>query len=450
MATSPASVSTSISDNASPALKAYSFWRLFNLSLGFLGIQFGWAIQNSQMAPLLERLGSEPWITNVIACAGPITGILVQPIVGALSDQSTHPMGRRRPFIFVGALLTALSLILMPNSPGLLVAAALLWILDASLNTTQGPYRAMVPDSVPSHQRATAYSLMSFTIGLGSVIAFGTGFAVPELFENLKSGGFTFEPFLANDMQLSFYLAAVALLVAMTWTCYSNYEKPISKEDAPGNSTSFVQVFVDTFKSIKDMPGEAKKLCLTHSFTWFGWACLFYYFSLFVPHHIFNAPTPESPGYDEGVQWVSMCYLIMNLACLSSATVVTYFCNRGASRKVIHTLGLLCVGGALLSAMFVHTPQDVAILMAFVGIGWSTTLSIPFALLAEHMPPGREGLLMGSFNMFIAAPQVLTSVIVGPAVKAMDNNVTVALIMGGVSMVIASLLLQRVQEQKHA
>ncbi len=422
--------------------KKKSFWQLFNISIGFLGIQFAWAIQMGQMSPLLESLGSDPRLLGLISCAGPVTGVLVQPIVGALSDKCGLKMGRRRPFLLAGAIMTALALVLMPNSTPvaavlsglapvavqpLLIAAILLWILDASINLTQGPYRALVPDVVHKSQQATAYSLMSFTIGLGSVAAFLIGF------------------WIASATNL-FYLGASAMLAAMIWTSLTTPEPdPRSlKDETEGPQENF---FVETVKSIVSMPKEGLKLCVAHSFTWFGLMCLFVFFSVYVPHHVFGAANPGDPGYDEGVKWASLCYAVLNAVCFVFSAFIGKLCDQ-TSKKAVHGFGLLCMALSFTNLFFISDKWLAMAAMGLIGIGWATTLSIPFALLSEHLPQGKEGVMMGTFNIFIAAPGVVSSLLVGQVISAFGDNVAVAMIVGAASMLVSLVLLQRVQETR--
>lgn len=430
--------STATTTTREPAQK--SLWQLLNISIGFLGIQFAWAIQMGQMSPLLERLGSAEWLTPLLWCAGPVTGILVQPIVGSLSDKTWTRLGRRRPFLLVGAILTALSLILMPNSVNLLMAALLLWVLDASINISQGPYRALVPDVVAKNQQAFTYSLMSFTIGLGSVAAFTIGSMIPSM-HNL------------------FYLGAFAMLVAMTWTILTT---PETQRVQPAEQTPGFGAFIrQTLQSIGQMPREAKKLCLMHSFTWFGLQFLFIYFSLFMAHNLFGATDSTSAAYTAGVQKASLCYAALNAVCFLVAPFIGKLCER-FSKKAVHTLGLACMAGGLLSMPFLTQPDQAMIAMGFIGIGWATTLSVPFALLAAHVPAGKEGVLMGTFNIFIAAPQFVASMFIS-ALKflaaqqfvaataigflAMQiHNDAMALAIGGVAILTSAFILQFIKE----
>lgn len=437
----PVTATEKVSVNSLPdsdAWKKKSYFQLFNISVGFLGIQFAWAIQMGQMSPILEKLGSDPQMMGIISCAGPVTGVLVQPIIGALSDRCRLPLGQRRPFLLLGAVLTAFALVLMPGSNSLVMAAVLLWLLDASINITQGPYRALVPDVVHKSQQATAYSLMGLTIGLGSVAAFLIAAQITSL-------------------QYLFNLGALVMLAAMAWTAIFTPEpapeaqKPLESlrtgaqtSDNLEPSSGFI---AGTLKSIMSMPFEGLKLCIAHSFTWFGLACLFTFFSVYVPHHIFGALSTNDLAYQQGGQWTSYCYAMMNAVCFVFSALIGKFCNV-TSKKTVHSFGLLCMAGAFTAMMFIHTPMEAMIAMGFVGIGWATTLSIPFALLSEHLPPGKVGVMMGTFNIFIAAPGVVSNLLVGKIVSAYGNNVSVGMLVGGLAILISMLILQTVHEKK--
>ncbi len=410
-----------------------SYIKPLNISIGFFGIQFAWAVQTSQMSPLLERLGSEPWLISLIWAAGPITGVLVQPIVGTLSDEFKSRFGRRRPFLLIGALLTAISLILMPNSPSLLIAALLLWVLDASINLTQGPYRALVPDVVEKEKQTTAYAMMSFTIGLGSVVAFYIAFYI-------------------SSMHSLFYLGADAMLVAMLWTTFT-VKEPSSLKTMENNEpkaslmTNINNVLGSTFTSVLSMPKEGLKLCFAHAFTWFGLMCLFVFFSVFVPKQIFAAAGPESILYNDGVRWASLCYAVLNGVCFIYSPFISKLCAV-FSKKAVHTLSLLLMAASYIGLFFVQSQYTAMLLMGFIGIGWASTLSIPFAMLSDHLPKGKEGVLMGTFNIFIAAPGVLCSFLVGPAISLLGGNEAWAFLFGGVSIVLSALLLQLVKDEE--
>ena len=411
-----------------------AFSQLLNLSIGFFGIQFAWMIQIMRTTPFLESLGSNAAISGVIWWAGPITGILVQPIVGSLSDRTRSRLGRRRPFLIAGMISTALWLVAMPNSPTLLVAAMMLWLLDASINITQGPYRALVPDVVPKHQHATTFAFMSFFIGLGSIAASYVG---------------------SLDVSLNtlFYIGAVAMLAFMTWTMLTTKEPKLPPVAPVGQDSGQIGVqkrglegiVSQTLTSIAQMPIDAKKLCLVHSLTWFGWQCMFIFFSVFVAHQIFGATDPQAPLYQAGLQYAATCFLIWNVVNVVASLAIPYLL-KVVSRKAIHTVGLLFMGAGLVSMHFLSVGTHVAMAMGLLGLGWATTLSIPFAMMASHIKPGQEGVMMGTFNIFIAAPQIVASALAGYLVfqTGLDSS---ALILGGGAVLIAALLLQWVNDR---
>jgi maltose/moltooligosaccharide transporter len=420
------------------------------VSIGFLGIQFAWALQMGQMSPLLEKLGSEPWLTSLIWAAGPVTGILVQPIVGVLSDQHRSGMGRRRPFLLIGSILIAISLVLMPNSQaigewftatmglnltfpiGLLVAAILLWVMDASINLTQGPYRALVPDVFSPERQTKAYSMMSLTIGLGSIAAFMIAFVI-------------------DGMHILFYLGAIAILVAMGITIFTTPEEPsnalqhephaINTRPKKAGMTGF---FNHMWGGITLTPNQWV-LCLAHSGTWFGLMCLFIFFAVFVPKVAFGAVDPQSVLYADGVKWASLGFAILNGVCFAFSPFIDKLCNQ-FGKKVVHTTTQLLMAIAMMSLFVVRDPILLLVAMGLIGMGWATTLSVPFAMLSNHIPKGKEGVLMGVFNIFIAAPGLLCSLAVGPIISQTGMHEGLAFLLGGAVILLSTVLLQRFKE----
>lgn len=434
-----------------------SVFQLLSLAVGFLGIQFAWSIQILYSGPILEKLGSAAWLTALIMCAGPVTGVVVQPIVGALSDRAWTVIGRRRPFILVGALLTALSLICLPNvsaisafltpvlaqyglaltSLGLILAAALIWVLDASINTSQGPYRALVMDIVPKTQQPKAQSFLSLAIGLGSVAAFCIGFFI--------------------EKTPLFYMGAVAMIGALLWTSFSTQEQryPLGshyEEVQQQENKGFKAFMTQTWQAIITMPTEAKKLCLAHSFTWFGLVCLFNFFSLYVQHEAtassvlqaipqlgFLATTSQDP-----TKLASLCFALFNASCFIFSGLLSQLTNHFSS-KSLHTIGLLCLSTGLSGMFFTHDPLVIMGLMSLMGVGWATTLSLPFAILGRHVPSGNEGVLAGTFNIFIAAPQFIALPIIGALITT-TGSYSFGMITGGLAILGSVFLLQWVKE----
>ncbi len=420
------------------------------VSIGFLGIQFAWALQMGQMSPLLEKLGSEPWLTSLIWAAGPVTGILVQPIVGVLSDQHRSAIGRRRPFLLFGSILIAISLVLMPNSQGigtwltqtlglsvafpmgLLTAAILLWVMDASINLTQGPYRALVPDVFSPAKQTRAYSMMSLTIGLGSIAAFMIAFVI-------------------DGMHTLFYLGAAAILVAMGITIATTPEEPsnalqhephaINTRPKKAGITGF---FNHMWGGIHLTPNQWV-LCLAHSGTWFGLMCLFIFFAVFVPKVAFGAIDPQSALYNDGVKWASLGFAVLNGVCFAFSPFIDKLCKQ-FGKKTVHTISQLCMALAMMALFIVREPITLLVCMGIIGLGWATTLSVPFAMLSNHIPKGKEGVLMGVFNIFIAAPGLLCSLAVGPIISQTGMHEGLAFLLGGGVILLSTILLQRFKE----
>ena len=395
--------------------------QLVNLSVGYLGIGFACAIELGQMSPMLESLGSDPRLTGIIWCAGPLSGLVIQPLSGMFSDTSHSRFGRRRPYLLVGMLAMALSLALMPHCLGLWMAALLLWGIEGGNNFTQGAYRPLVPDSIHPSQQTLAFSMMGFTMGLGFVLGFLTAYLIP------------------NPEQL-FHLAALTLLLCMGRTLLSTQE-PVLKPLTTRHS------FQEQFRQLWQLPREGLKLCLANSLTWFAMNALFVFFPLYVPHYLFNTHDPASLAYHRGVQWASLGYAVLNTTCFVLSVFISRLCIR-YSKKAVHTVGLLCLGTGFCAMLLIHNPASLLLLTGLMGIGWGTVVSVPYAWFSEYLPSGREGAMMGVFNMFVAGPGLFSSLVLGQVVMMANNNVAVAMGVAGVSVFVSALLLQRVNEKK--
>lgn len=432
------------------------FWQMFNMAVGFLGIQFAWAIQMGQMSAIYERLGASPQEVSWLWIAGPITGILVQPIIGNMSDHTWGRLGRRRPYFLVGAILASLVLVAMPNSPALWVAASLLWILDASINVSMEPFRALVADLAPEEQRGTAYTFQSFAIGLGSVLSFGIGgLMILEWLSRRGASGMAITAWMKTitptSVHVLFYIGAVVFVVAILWTVSTTREYPPEDLEAfrkKGLGRGFRGAFGETWKLILAMPGNMRRLCLVHSLTWFSFFCMFIFFSPMVAANIFKA-APGTSAYEKGIAWASLCYLALNLICFLSSPLIG-LATRRFRKKTVHAVNLL-LGGAAFASMFVaKSPAQAMAAMGVVGIAWASTLSLPYAILSTSIPRERYGVFMGAFNIFICLPQILCSLAMGPVVALVGGDKAVALLLAGISMVLAAIALKRVEEPSAA
>lgn len=407
-----------------------NFWQLVNMSAGFMGIQFAWSIQMGQMSAIYERLGAAPEQLSLLWLAGPVTGMLVQPLVGSMSDRTWGRLGRRRPYFLAGAVLASLALLAMPNAPALWVAASLLWILDASINISMEPFRALVADVTPPPQRPAAYSYQSLAIGLGSVASFFIG------------GMAIAAPFLPGPTHTLFYLGTLVLLATILWTVFSTREYP--PEPGERHAGGLMSWLPETLTSIREMPTGMRQLAWVQVFTWFGFHCLFIYFSVTVARNVFHG-LPATPAYDQGIAWASFCFLAMNMACFLASPLLAWLAPR-VRQQHLHTAALLLGGLAMIALRFATTPALTMGLMVGVGICWAATLSIPYALLAGAIPAARFGVYMGTFNLFITLPQFVCSLGMGPLVAALGGDPAIALAAGGASMLLAALAVQRVRD----
>ena len=423
-----------------------TFWQIWNMSFGFVGIQFGWGLQMANMSSIYEYLGAEAHQIPILWLAAPLTGLLVQPIVGNMSDRTWGRLGRRRPYFRVGALLSAAGLVLMPNSSSLWMAAGLLWILDASINVSMEPFRAFVADLLPEEQRIQGFAMQSLFIGLGAVVAS----ALPWLFTNVfglsrgAAGGIPW------NVKLSFYVGAVAFLGAVLWTVVSTREHP--PEDMDGfrrmqtEKAGLATGAREILDCIRSMPDTMRRLAWVQVCTWFGLFCMWLYFPPAVARHVFGAPDESSPLYASGIEWGGVCFGFYSAVCFAfSLTLPRVAAALG--RRATHTLCLLCGAAGLISVAFIHNQYLLLASMTGVGIAWASILSMPYALLAGSLPEGRTGVYMGIFNFFIVIPEIVASLVFGwVMLHLLDNDRLAAVVAGGVFLGLAALLMQRVKE----
>jgi maltose/moltooligosaccharide transporter len=424
-----------------------TFWQIWNMSFGFLGIQFGWGLQMANMSAIYEYLGARADQIPILWLAAPLTGLIVQPLIGQASDRTWGPLGRRRPYFLAGAILSSLALILMPRSSALWMAASLLWILDASINISMEPFRAFVADLLPDFQRTRGFAMQSLFIGLGAVFAS----ALPYLLTNVfHVGRPTVAGTIPATVRISFYIGAAAFLGAVLWTILTTKEYP------PDNLTEFqrhkaerVGVLASLhqiLKSIREMPRTMRQLAGVQICTWMGLFCLWLYFPVAVARNIFGAADTNSPLYSAGVEWAGICFGMYSLVCFAFSFVLPSLA-RQFGRRATHSLCLICGGLGLLSVAVIHDRYLLLLSMAGVGIAWASTLSMPYSILAGSLPPGKTGVYMGIFNFFIVIPEIAASLGFGWIMgHLLNNNRIAAVVAGGVFFILAALLTQRVED----
>ena len=414
-----------------------SFWQIWNMSFGFLGIQFGWGLQLANMSPIYKYLHAEESSLPYLWLAGPITGLIIQPIIGSMSDRTWNKLGRRRPYFLVGAILASIALFFMPDSSAVWMAAGLLWILDASINITMEPFRAFVADKLPEEQRTLGFVMQSFFIGIGQTLAN----ALPYLFTALGVVG-VMASGIPLSVEYSFKIGAIVFLVAVLWTVATTKEYPPEDIEAfermKRERKGVLAGFAEIFSSVAEMPQTMKQLAVVQFFTWFALPCMWQFFGIAVARHVFLAPSETSPLFAEGTEWGGLCFAIYNVVCFVIAFLLPSLA-KGTSRKTVHMIALICGGIGLMSVYFITNKWMLFASMAGVGIAWASILSMPYVMLSTAVPPSRMGVYMGVFNLFIVIPQIVMSLIV-PNIfnNVLGGDPRNVVVLGGVSLLIAA------------
>jgi maltose/moltooligosaccharide transporter len=427
-----------------------SFWQIWNMSFGFLGIQFGWGLQMANMSAIYEYLGARADQIPILWLAAPLTGLLIQPIIGNASDHTWGPLGRRRPYFLVGAILSSLMLLLMPNCSSLWMAAGMLWILDASINVSMEPFRAFVADILPEGQRTRGFAMQSLFIGLGAVIASALPWLLTNVFHMTQVVGDTRA--VPTTVRISFYIGAAAYLGSVLWTIFTTPEYPPEDMEAfrraKQQKTGLIAGAKEILSAIRDTPETMRRLGPVQLFTWLGLFCMWLYFPVAVAHNVFGANDPASPLYKEGIEWGGICFAAYSAVCFAFSFALPWLAKK-IGRKKTHTSCLLCGAIGLISVVVMHNKYMLLFTMVGVGIAWASTLSMPYAMLAATLPPERTGVYMGIFNFFVVTPEILASLFFGWVMTHfLHNNRIYAIIAGGACMLIAAALMQRVTDPR--
>jgi maltose/moltooligosaccharide transporter len=430
---------------------ALSFWQIWNMSFGFLGIQFGWGLQMSNMSPIYKYLGASDSQIPLLWLAAPLTGFIIQPIIGAMSDRTWGRLGRRRPYFLVGAILSSLALIAMPNCGALWMAAGLLWILDASINVSMEPFRAFVADKLPEKQRGSGFAMQSFFIGVGAVVADMLPYILKNWFgvTSDATGGNA----IPTNVRISFYLGAAAFFGAVLWTIFSTGEYPPEnmeefrrKKSASGGFSHLMREIPD---ALAKMPGTMRRLALVQFFTWLGLFCMWLHFSNAVPV-VFGSSDPKSDLFKRGAEWAGVCYAVKDAVTFVAAFALMA-ASRRMARKRIHGICLALGGIGLLAVGAIHGEEQKGLLvlaLALGGVAWASILSMPYAILSGALPPERMGVYMGIFNFFIVLPEIIAALTFGPLVaRLLGGNLVHAVMAGGVFLLLAAALAQWVDEK---
>ncbi|MBK9721037.1 MAG: MFS transporter [Saprospiraceae bacterium] len=424
-----------------------SFWQIWNMSFGFLGIQFGWALQMSNMSAIYKYLGAENSQIPLLWIAAPMTGLIVQPIVGYLSDNTWNFLGRRKPYFLVGAILASISLVLMPNCTALWMAAGLLWILDASINISMEPFRAFVSDMLPEKQLTTGFTMQSFFIGLGAVVAS----AMPWIFTNWFQLGESTNQGIPSSVKYSFYIGAFVFFIAILYTILTTKEYPPLIRKVKNKESIFIKTkngFNEIFSNILDMPILMKKIAIVQFFSWMGLFLMWFHFSDAVATNFYKASSLIDPSYKQGVEFAGLLFAFYSLVTFCFAFILKFIADKIGKARA-HQWSLAVGGLALISVLFLNNPNHLFINMIGVGIAWTSILSMPYAIFAPHLPEGKTGVYMGIFNFFIVIPEIIAALCFGWVMKhILYQNSLHAVALGGLMLIFASILCMLIKEEK--
>ena len=421
---------------------ALGFWQIFNMSFGFFGIQFGWDLQRANMGPIYEYLKASPDEIPLLFLAAPLTGLVVQPIIGYMSDRTWHPWwGRRRPYFFVGAVVSTICLFFMPNSAALWMAAGLLWILDTAGNVAMEPFRAFVADKLSERQRTRGFAMQSLMIGLGGSIAS----ALPWLLANWFGVARTSDDGqIPDSVKYAFYIGGSIFLLSVLWTIFTSKEYPPAdlpfKDKVKESNKGFGGGLREILHAIGNMPPKMKQLALVQFFTWPGLFLMWFYYSTAVARDVFGATSETDTLYTHGVEFAGLTLSFYNVVAFLVALVISAVAT-SLGRKLTHSICLLFGAAGLIAVGFVENRYMLYGCMTGVGIAWASILSMPYAMLAGSLPEDKIGLYMGIFNFFIVLPEIIASLFFGWIMSnLLNNDRMVAVQIGGVLMIVAAAI----------
>ena len=413
-----------------------SFWQIWNMSVGFLGIQFGFALQNANASRILLTFGADLHHLSWFWLVAPITGMIVQPIIGYFSDKTWNRLGRRRPYFLAGAILASAALIMMPNAPHLanfiapmFIGGGLLMIMDASFNISMEPFRALVADKLPDEQHTLGFSVQTVLIGIGAVVGswlpyiLGNWMGIPK-----EASG---EGLVPPNVVYSFYFGAAVLIATIIWTIASTKEYPpeLYEDDEKEEEKK---------KGIK-IPKKMWQLLPVQFFSWFALFSMWVYTTPAVAEHFYGTSDPNSVAYQDAGNWVGILFGIYNGVSAIVALMLPYVA-KFITRRLTHLAALTLGGLSFLSFALIQDPVMLIIPMIGIGIAWASILAVPYAMLANSIPPKQMGIFMGLFNMSITIPQIVNGIFGGLILKyVFDGNPLMSILMAGVLMILGGL-----------
>lgn len=430
--------------------------QIVTMSFGFMGIQFGFALQNANTSRILRSFGADVDQLPLFWIVAPLVGMIVQPIIGHYSDRTWNKLGRRKPYFLTGALLSSLTLILLPNSGGLAGVIPSLWIgagfvmvMDASFNVAMEPFRALVADNLPDRQRTLGFSVQTFLIGLGAV----AGSDLPDWLARLGVSKVSGSDGVADNIKYSFYIGAAVFIIAILVTILYSKEYPPDEYARyhgvrPDEGKKDIPVRLpeksglgEIVRDFKNMPLTMKQLGLVQFFSWFALYTMWVFTTDAVATHVYGlkGDYTHTVAYNEAGNKVGSAFGIYNLVAMFYAMLLTPIAAR-LGRKTTHSISLLAGGLGLLSIYFIHDPAYLTYAMVGVGIAWASILAMPYVILSSSIPAGKMGIYMGIFNFFITLPQIINGLLGGWIVKHIYGGQPIySIVLAGFSLIAAAV-----------
>jgi len=432
-----------------------TFWQIFNISFGFLGIQFGFALQNGNASRILQTFGADVEHLSLFWLAAPITGMIVQPLIGHYSDRTWNKLGRRKPYFLAGGILSGVALLFMPNAsllaflPPVMVGAGVLMIMDASFNVAMEPFRALVADNLPDSQRSVGFSIQTCLIGLGAV----AGSILPWVLAHFINDTDITPGHVSNNVIYSFYIGGIVLIACLLWTIFKTKEYPPEQyakfhpEEEETTPQKGIGVIIKDFAA---MPRTMRQLGLVQFFSWFALFSMWVFTSPAVAVHIYHVAPGDttSQGFKDAGDWVGICFGIYNGISAIYALCLPAIA-RATSRKIAHAFSLIAGGVGLLSIFFIQDKNMLLLSMVGIGLAWGSILAMPYAILSSSIPAKKMGVYMGIFNFFITFPQIINGFFGGWIVKNIfGGHAIYALVLAGIFMLCAAISVLYVEDNK--
>jgi maltose/moltooligosaccharide transporter len=431
--------------------------QIINMSAGFFGIQFGFALQNGNASRILQTFGADVEHLSLFWLAAPLTGMIVQPIIGYYSDKTWNRLGRRRPYFLVGAILTAIALIIMPNSgalssymPAIIIGAGMLMIMDASINVAMEPFRALVADKLPESQRSYGFSIQTFLIGSGAIAGSWLPYFLSEYLGISKVAS---EGQVPNNVIYSFYVGAALLILTILYTIVTTKEYP-PEELAKYNKVPIEEEenvgLIGILKDFSRMPVTMRQLGLVQFFSWFALFSMWVFTTPAIAQHVYKVLPGDTSSvkFADASNWVGILFGVYNGVSAIYALILPSIA-KATSRKIAHAISLIAGGAGLLSIYFISNPDYLIISMIGVGLAWGSILSMPYAILSSSIPANKMGVYMGIFNFFITMPQIVNGFFGGLIVKELYHGQAIyAIVLAGIFMILGAVSVLYIQSNK--